>query len=528
MFNPRNACVLILCCLIGCAQNRPLPVIEIPDLVDSFSWISPSPPQPELNKWYRPSVAVDEASVVFTYSSRESDPIRLEAAIAQTVADLDKRTVTPAQRTEMQHALGGLYLNIAHLLLSDEPGYDWGPYVEASRAAASSYSAAGELGRATEQPNAAVIQLVQDAHFKVGQIYYSLGMGLRLTDDLEGAIPPLKRLVEYIDNGLTPTSPKTQANLKTALMYIGSGYFELGQIQSALDNEISAEAASVFFTQSAEAFEDLVRRFPETEEASRWLYQVGESYLAANQYAEAAVAYEKVRQRHPAHVVVPESLAKIAFCYEALASSQTRPATSRRWTEKRYETYEMLAARYPASAFTPEAFIRLGDRYYDRGADAAGKTVDRLRGYKLAAEQYRKAAGASSDNARIAETAARRLRDMERMIAGLLYVQASGNLDQAKFSRGKAQRSVMLGVLAEFQQIIDVYPNTTYADLAYIQIGRAYMYLAIQDEKYYQEASDAFAALQRAYTETPADKVGRDALEYAQIQLNWIQARYEF
>jgi outer membrane protein assembly factor BamD (BamD/ComL family) len=514
----------------GCASNQPLPNIEIPELVGGFADIAPEQPRPRASGW-RPRPANGyEVSIVFRYSNAESDFEALGAAIAQaleTIENLERQAdAALTQKILAFHTLGKLYLNRARLLYSDAPGYDWRPYIAANRAAADAYSQVNALATPIHRVDASALPLVQESLFTAGQIHYSLGMGIGLPEDLMAAISVMKRLANFIDNGVFPQSAGQENQLKTALMCQAAAYLELGRIQMSIDNNRS-EAAIDFFAASAKAFADIVSRFPDDAETVRWQYQVGESYYAAGQYLEAIAAYEKVRKMHPRHELAAASLDKTAFCYALLAESEEEQSgAAKKWTTEMFETSEALVQEYPNSPYAAEALIRLGDRFYDEASSASIKLSERIRRYKIAAEKYEQAMRVPDVDEEVKKLAQEARARTEAILASHLYAQASQNLNQAKLTQGKTQKAVIQGVVAEFQQIIETYTHTKYAELAHAQIGRAYMFLGIRDDEYYADALEAFSKLISKYPDAPpVDAPLNDALAYARIQAAWIQSR---
>ena len=314
---------------------------------------------------------------------------RLDDAVSEAM-DALKVAKTRAQKVSAQYNLGFLYFDKARSIYSDEVGTDLQPYIDASREAANAYfdvsEAAGQLKKG-ERLNV----YVQNALFQAGQIWYSLGSGIKLPEDLQSAIPALKRFVEYNDQGLFASSAELTTNVETTLTYIGSSYFELGRMQVGIDSELTDKAVGLF-EQGADGFKELVRRFPKAKDAPLWQYQAGESYYAAQKYPEAIAEYGKVRAIDPKHESASESLYAMATCYQFLSEEAGDDQDAQaQWHSKLYETNEVLIENYPNSPYTADALINLGNKFYNQGSNSDIGNAERIQLYQLAVEKYQQA-----------------------------------------------------------------------------------------------------------------------------------------
>ncbi len=101
-----------------------------------------------------------------------------------------------------------------------------------------------------------------------------------------------------------------------------------------------------------------------------------------------------------------------------------------------------------------------------------------------------------------------------------VYARASKHFNTAKLAAGEARKTAIEDVIAEFQDIIKTYAGTKYTDLALVQIGKAYMILADEEDKYWNDALDYFDKLWVKYTDAPpADVQVAKALRFAQSQV---------
>ena len=293
---------------------------------------------------------------------------RMDDAITQAIAANEVAQTVP-QKVSAQYNLGFLYFGKARELFSDKPGTDLQPYIDASRQAAGVYVEAANVAPVDKVDNT-ISPFVQNALFSAGQIYYSLGTGIKLPEDLNSAVPVLKQFVDYADKGVFASSSKADVskNVQTILGYLGPTYFELGRMQLGFDDGLS-EKTIEFFEQSGDVFKDLARRFPKAKDAPLWQYQAGESYFAAQQYPKAIEEYGKVRSINPQHAQAAESLAAVSTCYTYLAEDAGGDeAAKEKWLGKVFEVNETLSKDYPTSPFAAEAFLNIGNTYYNQGS----------------------------------------------------------------------------------------------------------------------------------------------------------------
>ena len=447
---------------------------------------------------------------------------RVDDAIAQAVAAREAAQTVP-QKVSAQYNLGLLYFGEARKLFSDKPGTDLQPYIDASRRAAAAYVEAANVAPA-DQINDTISPFVQNALFSAGQIYYSLGTGIKLPDDLNSAIPVLKQFTEYADKGIFAASSKADVlqNVQTVLGYLAPTYYELGRMQLGFDEGFSEKTVS-FFAQSAAVFMDLAKRFPNADEAPFWQYQAGEAYFAGQQYLKAVEEYGKVRRINAQHEQAAESLAAISTCYALLEKNTEDEAEKEKWLDKVFEINEILAKNYPTSPFAAEAFLNIGNTYYNQGVLPDVTEEDRIRFYTMAIEQYEKALAVPGINAESKENADLFLRDTKRALSADVYIQATANFDRARVAPEDQQREAVEKAIAGFQDIIKTYPGTKYADLSLVQIGEAYMMLAAENDEYYNDALDSFDALWSKYAEVPpSDTQVNRALTYSQGKITEI------
>ena len=455
---------------------------------------------------------------------------RLDEAIAEAVEALDRTKGNPnasvAEKSAAQYNLGFLYSDKARSLFSTEAGTDLQPYIDASRNAAGAFfevtSIAAPVEKADKQT---VIPYVQNSLFQSGQIYYSVGIGVKLPQDLTSALTPLTTFVSYVDKGLFPTSDGLRKNTETALNYTAAANFELGRMQVGMDGEMSEKAVS-YFIAAGDVFRDMVRRYPSANDAAFWQYHVGESHYAAQQFEKAIEEYEKVRTVNKTHKSAAESLYAISTCAQLLSEAAEKSGDEdarQHWYDRLFEANEVLAAEYPNSQYTADALINIGNKYYNAGSEQTLEQAERIRLYQMAIENYQNAINTPGIGAESKSTAQGYLNDTANALAFYEYEVATDLLNESKLAKGEEQKPAVEAAIAEYMKIIEAYPGTKYADLGLVQIGEAYMVLADSDDAYFNDALDYFNRLWAKYETTPpVDTKVNQALTYAISQVQTI------
>ena len=455
---------------------------------------------------------------------------RLDEAIAEAVEALDRTKGNPnasvAEKAAAQYNLGFLYSDKARSLFSTEAGTDLQPYIDASRNAAGTFFEVASIAAPVEKANKqTVIPYVQNSLFQSGQIYYSVGIGVKLPQDLTSALTPLTTFVSYVDKGLFPKSDALRKNTETALNYTAAANFELGRMQVGMDGEMSEKAVS-YFIAAGDVFRDMVRRYPSANDAAFWQYHVGESYYAAQQFEKAIEEYEKVRNVNKTHKSAAESLYAISTCAQLLSEAAEKSGDEearQHWYDQLFEANEVLAAEYPNSQYTADALINIGNKYYNAGSEQALEQAEKIRLYQMAIENYQKAINTPGIGAESKSTAQGYLNDTANALAFYEYEVATTLLNESKLAKGDEQKPAVEAAIAEYQKIIEAYPGTKYADLGLVQIGEAYMVLADSDDAYFNDALDYFNRLWAKYETTPpVDPKVNQALTYAISQVQTI------
>ena len=455
---------------------------------------------------------------------------RLDEAITEAVEALNRTKSNPnasvAEKAAAQYNLGFLYSDKARSLFSTETGTDLQPYIDKSRQAASTFFEVNTIAAPVEKADTkTVIPYVQNSLFQAGQISYSVGIGVKLPEDLVSALAPLTTFVSYVDKGLFPKSDSLSKNTETSLNYLAAANFELGRMQVGMDGEMSEKAVN-YFVAAADVFRDMVRRYPNAKDAAYWQYHVGESYFASQQFENAIAEYEKVRQVDKNHTSAPESLYAISTCAQLLSEAAEDAGDTdaqQRWYDRLFAANESLAAEYPNSKYTADALINIGNKYFNAGSEESIEQSERIGLYQQAIEHYQKAINTPGIGAESKSTGQGYLNDTANALAYYEYDVANQLLNEAKLARGDEQKTQIEATVAAFKKIIEAYPTSKYADLGLVQIGEAYMVLADGDDAYFNDALEHFNRLWAKYEVIPpADPKVNSALSYAQNQVQVI------
>ncbi len=455
---------------------------------------------------------------------------RLDEAIAEANEVLTRTKAnskaTVGEKVAAQYNLGFLYSDKARSLFSTEAGTQLKPYIDASRQAGSAFFEVNTLAAPVNQADKkTVIPYVQNALFQAGQIYYSVGNGVKLREELMSCLVPLRTFVDYGDEGLFPKSDGLTKNTETALNYLAAANFELGRMQVGIDGEMSDKAVS-YFVEAADVFREMLQHFPRAKDAALWQYHVGESYFAAQKYEDAIAEYSKVRAVNKEHKSAPESLYALQTCYQNLATAAEKAGdeiAKQNWYEQLFAANEMLVAEYPNSIYAGDALINVGNKYYNAGSEPDLEQSERIRLYQLAIANYTLALQSPGISNESKVTAQSYLKDTATALAYYEYDEASSMLDQAKLTQGEEKKFNVLDVIDTFKQIVETYTDTKYGALGLGQIGEAYMVLADTEEEFFNEALYYFDLLWAKYeTEPPVDPAVQNALEYAISQVQAI------
>jgi tetratricopeptide (TPR) repeat protein len=348
------------------------------------------------------------------------------------------------------------------------------------------------------------ILFVKYALYQGAQVAYSI----HFKPDLEKMIPALELFIQYTDQGLfgNPKTDKELAGfLQDALNWLGTGYFDLARYSNN-DPDLFMKAAAVF--------QDLVKRFPNAEDAALWQYHTGESYFAIQDYRKALEEYQKVQDINPEHETAADALYAIATCYQYIASEETDPTKKQEFEQMVFDLNEQLANQYPNSQYAADAFINVANNYYNQAVTAT-EPEQQTALYKKAIDLYRKAValpGIKPESKMIAEDF---LRETENAYAIELYSKGNTLMLQARqLKEGSEERKEKVSeAITVLEGLTKDFPATPSADIAYDLIGDAYVELEQWDK-----ALQAFKTLIDKYppNQPPVNSDVAQAWKYAQ------------
>jgi len=339
--------------------------------------------------------------------------------------------------------------------------------------------------------------------------------------------------VAYADKGVFPASPELSEAIQTSLVYTSTAQFELGRVQLGEDEGIS-DAVQEYFAQSAQTFQDLAKRFSSAKDAPTWQFQAGDAFYASNQYLKAIDEYKKVYQNFPRSETAPEAVYAISTCYSYLAEvakADGDEAGSQKWLNELFDTNQVLADNYPTSPYAANAFVNLGNKFYNQGsAEPDIESSERMRLYTAAIERYTQAMEVPGISQDTKNDAGMYLRETQTALAFYEYQSAESVLNTARtaeIASGELADKANLAIAA-YQSIIDKYPETKYADLSHLQIADSYLLIAdanqgAEAKTQYEKAINAYDDLWTRYQATPpSDAQVSQAVKRAQQQIGII------
>jgi outer membrane protein assembly factor BamD len=110
------------------------------------------------------------------------------------------------------------------------------------------------------------------------------------------------------------------------------------------------------FREAAKSFEEVERQHPYSQWATRGQVMAAYSYYESNQYEEAIAAAERFIELHPGNKDVPYAHYLMGMCYYEQISDVGR---DQEMTRKALETFDELARRFPGSDYTRDAQLKI-------------------------------------------------------------------------------------------------------------------------------------------------------------------------
>jgi len=456
---------------------------------------------------------------------------RLEDAIADAEKAKDdvmaSLNSTLSQKILAWYQLGYLYLQKAQGLFKEGVGGYDEQYKLATRKAAETYA---NIYYNLIQKNVNSVPqssrvYVKHSMYQAGEVWYSL----QFQADLQKAVPILTDFVTIADSGLFGdiNAPELKDFIKKALNYIASSYFELARY---------AELDPDLFTKAAETFKTLVKRFPNDSDTPQWQYLAGESLFAAQKYQEAIEEYQKVVNLYPQHEKAPEAVYAMSTCWSAISSETDDPDRKAEILKTVYDLNEQLANNYPDSKYAAEAFINVGNKYYNQGSDPDIAQEKKMELYRQAIENYEKAIAVidqmeevDSSTQQTKNQALDYLRETKNALSIDIYIKGLDQLNAANDLTGRDKEDKLKEAIDTFKSLTKDFPDTPSGELAYVNIGKAYTILASEfDEAYYRDALQSYGYLWNKYASiVPEDNQVAQAVKHAQQQVQKISAYIE-
>ncbi len=110
------------------------------------------------------------------------------------------------------------------------------------------------------------------------------------------------------------------------------------------------------YNEAADMYQQLKDRYPYSRYALLAELRLGDSYLKAQRYDEAALAYEDFIRLHPRNEAAPYALYQLGMTYHAQILTPDRDSTS---ASKALETFKRLRSNYPNNEYSSQAAPRM-------------------------------------------------------------------------------------------------------------------------------------------------------------------------
>ena len=200
----------------------------------------------------------------------------------------------------------------AAVLRKADAYYEMREYIEAL----DEYRTAWEWSSELEEPELILL--------KMGWCYYKL-------EDYDSAIATFQNLAEkYSDSDFADD----------ATYRLGSCYYRQGEFEKAI-----------------ERYSDLKMKFPKSPLLDRVSYQIGACNYHLGYYDLARQGYEEIVENYPESILADRAAYEIGWCYYYDPGN----------TDKALPYFESYLEKRPSSAFAPEVFFWIGERFYNEG-----------------------------------------------------------------------------------------------------------------------------------------------------------------
>ena len=262
-------------------------------------------------------------------------------------------------------------------------------------------------------------------------------------------------------------------------------------------------------------------------------YYIAQSYFAQKKYAEAKIAYERVRDNYAQSEPAPDALMELGLM--SLDSGQAQAAIT---------AFQTVVDKYPKAEALAEARVRLGDanlaakKYAEARAAYQAAAADAKAGvfksdvslgladadfaekkYPEAAQGYAQVLGAmKADNPRRATVQLRQgnsfynAKNYQSAITAYAPLLASANAELAApalyFTAGaQAAQKQFAPAAANYQKLLDAFPTHALAPKAALRMGDAWA-----EAKNPAQAAQAYKIVLTKYDKSDAAKEAQEAL----------------
>ncbi|MGQ9610350.1 MAG: tetratricopeptide repeat protein [bacterium] len=277
------------------------------------------------------------------------------------------------------------------------------------------------------------------------------------------------------------------------------------------------------FERAAQYFARFAKEFPNHKDAASSMFQAGEAYYAVGgghsvenrkqqavaAWREAINAYRAVVDRWPKSEFAPDALYAMAACHNWIAEA----TSDNKELDKMTAVYRELAEKYPNDTHAAAAFEAVGNSYYNQAAAPNLSSKQKSDLFKKALDAYKQGLRVPGIDAKTKSNLEAYVRETEELLAKDTYeaAQALVPYESADIEKKKANAP---RAIALFNEVINNYPDTDYADLSHVQIGLAYEIL-----EQWENAEKAYTKLIAKYT----DKKGNPITPFSENVVQAVQ-----
>lgn len=368
---------------------------------------------------------------------------------------------------------------------------------ELSREASVEYVKVYEIAKQSD--NADIKALASASLYNAGYLLYGVGQ----YEDYISSVNAFENFVKDF--------PKSE-NYSAALEYLGFASYEAARLKADLSQ----------FAKTAKYFLRFAKEYSSRDGAAIAQFYAGEAYFAAggghqgnaddatdpnekaketslalDVYGKAALAYKGVADKFPSSEQAPEALYLMATCQYQISELLTDAAEKQKAVDEMGATYRELAEKYPQSEHAAKAFLSVGNDYYNQAAQANLSMEDRAKLYRLSLDNYEKALQVPGIDAKTSMTVEGFARETRELLARDIYSIGAALVPLATQAKESANEAIPY-----FDEVIEKFPKTEYADLSYVQLGMCYEYL----DKW-EDSEKAYGSLIKRYTDANGNPI---------------------